>query len=79
MLNGVRVYRETDGAIRWLAQDHRGLIGLPIWINRKTTQGTFARFSWADNFTDSCWVKIQSPVQLTKPEKAKSARKSKAE
>ncbi len=79
MLNGVRVYRETDGAVRWLMQDKRGLIGLPIWINRETTQGTFARFSWVDDFTDDCWVKLQPPVQPTKPAKAKSTRKPKAQ
>jgi CRISPR-associated protein Cas5t len=79
MLNGVRVYRETDGVVRWLKQDKRGLIGLPIWINRETTQGTFARFTWADDFTDDCWVRIQPPVQPPKPEKAKASRKPKAE
>jgi CRISPR-associated protein Cas5t len=77
MLNGVRDYREADGAIRWLMQDQRGLIGLPIWINRETTQGTFARFTFADNFTDACWVNIQPPVPATKPAKAKSTRKTK--
>lgn len=45
MVNGVRVYRETDGNIRWLSKDDRGLIGLPVWINRQTTQGTFQRFT----------------------------------
>ncbi|MEB3190872.1 MAG: CRISPR-associated protein Cas5 [Snowella sp.] len=45
MVNGFRPYRESDGEIRWLTVDNRGLIALPIWIDRKTTQGTFQRFS----------------------------------
>jgi CRISPR-associated protein Cas5t len=79
MLNGVRAYREEDGMIRWLTQDKRGLIGLPIWINRKTTQGTFARFSLTDDFTDDCLVLIKAPDPQKKPAKAKSTRKAKAE
>jgi CRISPR-associated protein Cas5t len=79
MLNGVRPYRDDDGTIRWLKQDKRGLIGLPIWINRETTQGTFARFSFADDFTDDCFVSIKAPEPLKKPAKAKSSRKAKAE
>ncbi|MCG9890804.1 MAG: CRISPR-associated protein Cas5 [Thermosynechococcaceae cyanobacterium MS004] len=72
MVNGVRAYRETDGAIRWLMKDNRGLIGLPVWINRETTQGTFQRFSWSEGgFSDDCWVKISAP---TVPEPAKSTR-----
>jgi CRISPR-associated protein Cas5t len=78
MLNGVRAYREEDGAIRWLIQDKRGLIGLPIWINRETTQGTFSRFSLADLFTEDCLVKIQAPEVPVKAVKAKSSRKPKA-
>ncbi len=38
MVNGLRAYREEDGQIRWLIKDSRGLIALPIWINRQTTQ-----------------------------------------
>jgi CRISPR-associated protein Cas5t len=79
MLNGIRVYREDDGAVRWLQQDKRGLIGLPIWINRATTQGTFARFSLVDEFTDECLVSIKAPEAPKKPAKAKSTRKAKAE
>ena len=78
MLNGVRFYREGDGVVRWLTQDKRGLIGLPIWINRETTQGTFARFTFASEFTDDCWVKIQPPAEPPKPVKAKSTRKTKS-
>jgi CRISPR-associated protein Cas5t len=77
MINGVRAYREEDGAIRWLCQDKRGLIGLPIWINRETTQGTFSRFSLADLFTEDCLVKIQAPDVPVKAAKAKSSRKPK--
>jgi CRISPR-associated protein Cas5t len=77
MLNGVRAYREEDGSIRWLIQDKRGLIGLPIWINRETTQGTFSRFSLADLLTEDCLVKIQAPEVPVKATKAKSSRKPK--
>lgn len=78
MLNGVRTYRDEDGAIRWLQQDRRGLIGLPIWINRETTQGTFARFTLTDGFTDDCWVVIKAPEPPPKPTKATTSRKPKA-
>jgi CRISPR-associated protein Cas5t len=72
MVNGIRAYRETDGVIRWLIKDNRGLIGLPVWINRETTQGTFQRFGWCEGeFNDDCWVKISAP---TVPETAKSSR-----
>jgi CRISPR-associated protein Cas5t len=72
MVNGVRAYRKTDGSIRWLMKDNRGLIGLPVWINRETTQGTFQRFSWCEGeFSDDCWVKISAP---TAPETPKSSR-----
>jgi CRISPR-associated protein Cas5t len=77
MLNGVRAYREDDGGVRWLAQDKRGLIGLPIWINRETTQGTFARFTLTDEFTDDCFVPIKAPEAPVKATKAKSTRKPK--
>jgi CRISPR-associated protein Cas5t len=77
MLNGVRAYREDDGVVRWLAQDKRGLIGLPIWINRETTQGTFARFMLTDEFTDDCFVPIKAPEAPVKATKAKSTRKPK--
>jgi CRISPR-associated protein Cas5t len=58
LVNGIRPYREADGVIRWLVKDNRGLISLPIWINRKTTQGTFQRFAWREEFNDACWVTI---------------------
>jgi CRISPR-associated protein Cas5t len=77
MLNGIRAYREDDGVVRWLAQDKRGLIGLPIWINRETTQGTFARFTLTDEFTDDCFVPIKAPEAPVKATKAKSTRKPK--
>lgn len=73
MVNGVRLYRENDGPVRWLTQDKRGLIGLPIWINRETTQGTFARFTFAPEFTELCWVDIQPPALAQKSVKAKSS------
>jgi CRISPR-associated protein Cas5t len=77
MLNGVRDYREDDGEIRWLIQDKRGLIGLPIWIDRTTTQGTFARFTLTESFTENCWVSIKAPAPPQKPAKAKTSRKTK--
>jgi CRISPR-associated protein Cas5t len=57
IVNGIRRYRETDGLIRWLVRDKRGLIGLPVWIDRNTGQGTFQRFSLGE-FDDNCWVEI---------------------
>lgn len=51
MVNGIHKYRETDGMIRWLVKDKRGLISLPIWIDRHTSQGTFQRFSLGE-FSD---------------------------
>lgn len=72
LVNGVRSYRESDGVIRWLVKDRRGLIGLPIWINRTTGQGTFQRFSFGD-FCLDCWIKIPLliPEQKTKSTKSK--------
>jgi CRISPR-associated protein Cas5t len=77
LINGVRAYRETDGTVRWLVKDKRGLIGLPVWIDRVTTQGTFDRFSVGE-FSDDCWVSIAPPVSSipTKPPKASRKRKS---
>jgi CRISPR-associated protein Cas5t len=57
LINGIRPYREADGVIRWWVKDNRGLINLPVWIDRKTGQGTFQRFSWGA-FGDECWIKI---------------------
>jgi CRISPR-associated protein Cas5t len=61
LVNGVRIYRENDGVIRWLVKDKRGLIGLPIWINRTTGKGTFERFSLGD-FCADCWVEIRTQL-----------------
>jgi CRISPR-associated protein Cas5t len=77
MVNGVRAYRETDGVIRWLMKDNRGLISLPVWINRETTQGTFQRFGWCEGkFSDNCWVKISAPA-VTETVKSSRAKRSK--
>jgi CRISPR-associated protein Cas5t len=62
LVNGIRAYRDTDGAIRWLVKDKRGLIGLPVWIDRQTSQGTFQRFSLVEEFSEDCWVTIQAPA-----------------
>jgi CRISPR-associated protein Cas5t len=59
LINGIRPYREEDGEIRWFVKDNRGLISLPIWINRQNSRGTFQRFSLG-NFDDDCWVKIKA-------------------
>lgn len=58
MVNGIRPYREADGSIRWLVKNNRGLIGLPVWIDRKTTRGRFQRFSLSEDFTSDCWTTI---------------------
>jgi CRISPR-associated protein Cas5t len=57
------MYRTEDGAIKWLIKDNRGLIGLPIWIDRTTTQGTFQRFSLSDSevVDENCWIEIKPP------------------
>lgn len=60
LINGVRSYRETDGTIQWLVVDNRGLISLPVWIDRNTGRGTFCRFKFG-NFSKECWLKIQAP------------------
>ena len=69
MVNGIRVYREEDGTIRWLVKNNRGLISLPVWINRETGQGTFQRFDWS-SFSDDCWVTIQA-AEAVEPTRAK--------
>lgn len=79
MVNGVRPYRETDGTICWLIKDNRGLISLPVWIDRQTTQGTFQRFSISETgqaFTKQCQVPIKPPV-TPEPVKATKAKRSK--
>ncbi|WP_416667839.1 CRISPR-associated protein Cas5 [Egbenema bharatensis] len=77
MINGIRTYREEDGSIRWLVTDNRGLISLPVWIDRKSEQGTFQRFSLGE-FSENCWVRIHSPVpvQATKSRTKRGQRSS---
>lgn len=75
MVNGVRPYRESDGDIRWLIRDDRGLISLPIWINRKTGQGTFQRYSWSSELQSECFTKILAPSEV-KPKTARGKRSS---
>lgn len=67
MVNGIRAYRDSDGPIRWLSKDNRGLISLPVWIDRQTGQGTFQRFHVAESFQDSCWVEIPQAVNVLAP------------
>lgn len=57
LINGIRPYRQDDGEITWLLKNNRGLIGLPKWINRQNSRGTFQRFSLG-KFSDNCWVTI---------------------
>lgn len=71
MINGIRNYRKTDGAIRWLVKDKRGLISLPVWIDRTTNQGTFQRFSLAE-YSDQCLVDIIAPVLTATKAKKKT-------
>ena len=77
LINGIRKYRLDDGKIRWLAQDNRGLIGLPIWIDRQTTQGTFQRFTLSefDEFDDKCWTEIKAPLPTQKAKSYTSKKK----
>ena len=78
LVNGVRLYREKDGIIRWLVKDNRGLISLPIWIDRTTGQGTFQRFSFRCNgFSENCLVPIQMPQSDVKPTRLNSSKRSK--
>ena len=78
LVNGVRLYREKDGIIRWLVKDNRGLISLPIWIDRTTGQGTFQRFSFSCNgFCENCLVPIQMPQSDVKPTRLNSSKRSK--
>lgn len=57
LVNGFREYREEDGEVTWLNTDSKGLIGLPIWIDRDTNRGTFQRFS-CGKFNQQSWVSI---------------------
>lgn len=78
LVNGIRAYRQGDGIISWLVKDNRGLIGLPVWIDRATGKGTFKRFSLGtpgDDFSDSCWVEIQAPAAQSKGKSGKSKRR----
>jgi CRISPR-associated protein Cas5t len=59
LINGIRPYREEDGKIDWLIKDCRGLISLPVWINRQNQRGIFQRFSLGE-FSPDCWVEIQA-------------------
>ncbi|AFZ36225.1 CRISPR-associated protein Cas5 [Stanieria cyanosphaera PCC 7437] len=59
LINGIRPYREEDGKIDWFIKDCRGLISLPVWINRQNQRGTFQRFSLGE-FNPNCWVEIQA-------------------
>ena len=74
MVNDVRAYRDSDGPVRWLVKDNRGLISLPIWSDRKTGQGTFQRFDWSDDFQRDCLVEIPKPPIVEK--KAKKTKRS---
>jgi CRISPR-associated protein Cas5t len=73
MLNGIRPYRESDGLVRWLIQDNRGLISLPVWIDRKTGQGTFQRFSMSESGGE---LEPTSFVKIPVLEQAKTTQKS---
>jgi CRISPR-associated protein Cas5t len=80
MINGVRIYRPEDGDIRWLVKDDRGLIGLPVWIDRVSSQGFFNRFTVSDavtDFTDNCWVEIRPPQVAVSAVPAKARRSKK--
>jgi CRISPR-associated protein Cas5t len=74
MVNGVRAYRDSDGPVRWLTKDNRGLISLPVWIDRATSQGTFQRFSWSNQVQQECLVEIPKPLVVEK--KSKKTRQS---
>jgi CRISPR-associated protein Cas5t len=76
MVNGIRTFREEDGSVRWLVKDPRGLISLPIWIDRETQRGSFQRFSQGHEFLEDCWVQIPIPIVQATPTKAKRQRKA---
>lgn len=77
LINGIRPYRLDDGKIQWLVKDNRGLIGLPIWIDRKTTRGTFQRFSLSnsDEFDQNCWTEIKAPTPAKKSKSRSQTKK----
>jgi CRISPR-associated protein Cas5t len=70
LVNGFREYREDDGEITWLNTDSRGLIGLPIWIDRDTNRGTFQRFSLGE-FKQESWVLVNNPEENKKSQSRK--------
>ncbi|MDR5639737.1 MULTISPECIES: CRISPR-associated protein Cas5 [unclassified Thermosynechococcus] len=76
LVNGVRPYRDNDGSIRWLIKDNRGLISLPIWIDRQSSQGTFQRFRLGNEFEDHCWVRIPQLTVPTPRSRPSAARRS---
>jgi CRISPR-associated protein Cas5t len=79
MVNGIRRYGESDGEVRWLLRDDRGLIGLPIWIDRQTTRGMFQRFSLGERtseFGDRAWVSIVTPANSSSKSKSRRSRQS---
>lgn len=57
LLNGFREYREEDGEITWLQKNNRGLISLPIWIDRENNRGIFQRFCLG-KFNQESWISI---------------------
>lgn len=65
LVNGFRNYRDDDGEITWLNTDSKGLIGLPIWIDRQTNRGTFQRFSFGE-FQQESWVLVNNPEDKKK-------------
>jgi len=73
LVNGIRNYRPDDGEVKWLVKDNRGLIGLPIWIDRQTSQGTFQRFSIGE-FSQDCWTSIVMPKTLEKVKGKKTSK-----
>ncbi|WP_017660798.1 type I-MYXAN CRISPR-associated protein Cas5/Cmx5/DevS [Baaleninema simplex] len=85
MVNGIRYFREVREAdrekyasVRWLVKDDRGLIGLPVWIDRKTTRGTFQRFSVREagaEFVDRSWVSIQGNAASSQSSKKRRSRR----
>jgi CRISPR-associated protein Cas5t len=71
LVNGIRPYRADDGEIKWLVKDNRGLIGLPIWIDRQSSQGTFQRYTIGE-FSQDCWTSISPPKNPEKQPSKKS-------
>lgn len=57
LINGFRQYREDDGEIIWLQKNSRGLVSLPISINRENNRGTFQRFSLGE-FNQQCLLTV---------------------